>query len=83
MGDYGRRGGAEDYAAGFLQQYYRDGWVSPNIFDEDEESKNSENGSQNLHRSSVDTPAKLERFYRNYFRTNDFLDYIEAQAFLS
>ena len=78
MNNYGRRGGAEDYAAGFLQQYYRDGWVSPNIFDEE---PNKENTTQNLHRSTVNTNDKLTKFYRNYFRTNDFLDYIEAQAF--
>lgn len=78
MNGYGRRGGAEDYAAGFLQQYYRDGWVSPNIFDE---VPNKENKTQNLHRSTVETPEKMQEYYKNYFRTNDFLDYIEAQAF--
>ncbi len=78
MNGYGRRGGAEDYAAGFIQQYYRDGWVSPNIFDE---TPNKDNSTQNLHCSTVSTEEGLETFYRNYFRTNDFLDYIEAQAF--
>ncbi len=78
MNGYGRRGDAEDYAAGFLQQYYRDGWVSPNIFDE---TPVSENSTQNLRRSSVETDAKLQSFYNKYFRVNDFLDWIEAKAY--
>ena len=78
LNGYGRRGGAEDYAAGFLQQYYRDGWVSPNIFD-DELMK--ENTTQNFYRSTVENDDKLKVFYKNYFNTNDFLDWIEAKAF--
>ena len=78
LNGYGRRGGAEDYAAGFLQQYYRDGWVSPNIFD-DELMK--DNTTQNFYRSTVETNEKLSLFYKNYFNVNDFLDWIEAKAY--
>ena len=81
MKGYGRRGDGEDYAAGFIQQYYRDGWVSPNVLDEEPLIK--ENVSQNLHRSTVDTDDKIKNFYKNYFDVNDFLDYIAGTAFLS
>lgn len=80
LNGYGRRGGAEDYAAGFIQQYYREGWVSPNIFDEGGISEN-ENTTQNLYKSTVETPEKLHAYYDKYFRVNDFLDYVEAQAY--
>ncbi len=78
LNGYGRRGNAEDYAAGFIQQYYRDGWVSPNIFDEEAVKDNS---TQNLHKSSVENDDKLKAFYNKYFRVNDFLDWIEAKAY--
>ncbi len=80
LNGYGRRGGAEDYAAGFLQQYYRDGWVSPNIFDDD---LMKENSTQNFYRATVENDKKLSVFYKNYFNTNDFLDWIEAKAFFT
>ncbi len=80
LNGYGRRGDAEDYAAGFIQQYYRDGWVSPNIFDEELVNGNT---TQNMHKSTVSTDKKLHDYYNNYFRVNDFLDWIEAQAYFT
>ncbi len=84
LNGYGRRGNAEDYAAGFIQQYYRDGWVSPNIFDEEEDLENpvfKDNTTQNLRKSSVEDNEKLKAYYNKYFRVNDFLDWIEAKAY--
>ena len=86
LNGYGRRGGAEDYAAGFIQQYYRNGWVSPNIFDEEANLANpvfKDNVSQNLRKSSVESDEKLHAFYDKYFRVNDFLDWIEAKAYFT
>ena len=86
LNGYGRRGGAEDYAAGFVQQYYRDGWVSPNIFDEEADLANpvfKDNVSQNLRKSSVENDDKLHAYYDKYFRVNDFLDWIEAKAYFT
>ncbi len=80
LNGYGRRGNAEDYAAGFIQQYYRDGWVSPNIFDEEPVKDNT---TQNLRKSSVENDEKLHEFYKNYFNVNDFLDWIEAKAYFT
>ena len=39
--------------------------------------------TQNYKLERVDTNAKLKDFYDKYFRLNDMLDYIEAQAFLT
>ncbi len=84
---YGRRGkdgNSEDYTAGNLQQYFNDGWVSPNIMEEDLKKAGIKNSiTQNYKLERVDTNAKLKDFYDKYFRLNDMLDYIEAQAFLT
>ncbi len=84
---YGRRGkdgNSEDYTAGNLQQYFNDGWVSPNIMEEDLKKAGIKNSiTQNYKLERVNTNAKLKDFYDKYFRLNDMLDYIEAQAFLT
>ena len=84
---YGRRGkdgNSEDYTAGNLQQYYKDGWVSPNIMEEEITEKGVGNPiTQNYKLERVNTNQKLTDFYNKYFRLNDMLDYIEAKAFLT
>ena len=76
---YGRRGDSEDYTAGNLQQYYNPGWISPNIMENFESTKDM---TQNFTIDRIDTDAELKDFYKKLIETNDFLDYIEAQAFL-
>ena len=77
---YGRRGTAEDYTAGNLQQYYNEGWVSPNIMEDFPIDK--ENITQNTSYKRIETNDQLTDFYKKYFELNDFLDYIEAMAFI-
>ncbi len=83
-GRRGKDGNSEDYTAGNLQQYYKDGWVSPNIMEEELTEKSVGNPiTQNYKLERVDTDQKLTDFYNKYFKVNDMLDYIEAQAFLT
>ncbi len=83
-GRRGKDGNSEDYTAGNLQQYYKDGWVSPNIMEEELTEKSVGNPiTQNYKLERVDTNKKLTDFYNKYFKVNDMLDYIEAKAFLT
>ena len=75
---YGRRGDAEDYTAGNLQQYYNDGWISPNVMVDFEDTAAI---TQNYTYERIDKDEKLKDFYNKLFELNDFLDYIEAKAF--
>lgn len=77
----GRRGAAEDYTAGNLQQYYIDGWVSPNFMQDLYPEVDKQTYTQNLKIDRVSTPDKLQDYYKKFFRLNDYLDWIEAKAF--
>ena len=74
----GRRGVPEDYTAGNLQQYYNDGWFSPNVMIDWPDTQEI---TQNFTYERVNTDKKMKDFYEKYFELNDFLDYIEAKAF--
>ncbi len=76
---YGRRGNGEDYTAGNLQQYFNEGWISPNVMEDFDSTKDI---TQNFSYKRIDTDAKLKDYYQKMFEANDFLDYIEAKAFL-
>ncbi len=77
----GRRTGAggEDYADGNLTQSFGDGTINMNI------SVNypvNANVTSNLTPQRVNTSEKIQDFYQKMFEVSDFLDYLEAQAFL-
>ena len=77
----GRRTGAggEDYADGNLTQSFGDGTINMNI------SVNypiDANVTSNLTPERIDTPEKIHDFYQKMFEVSDFLDYLEALAFL-
>ncbi len=77
---FGRRGGPEDYTAGNLQQYYNDGWISPNVM---VDFPDTQQITQNFTYERIDTNDELKDFYAKLIDLNDFLDYIEAQAFFT
>ncbi len=77
----GRRTGAggEDYADGNLTQDFGDGTINMNI------SINygiDANVTSNLTPERINTPDKIKDFYQKMFEVSDFLDYLEALAFL-
>ena len=77
----GRRTGAggEDYADGNLTQAFGDGDINMNI------SINygiDANVTTNLTPQRVNTSEKIHDFYQKMFEVSDFLDYLEALAFL-
>ena len=72
--------GGEDYAEHAFAQSWGDGVVSPNFIED------SDNGSvlstHNWSYKRIDTNEKLQDYYNKLYNVNDYLDYLEAKAFL-
>ncbi len=77
----GRRfdAGGEDYADSNLTQSFGEGDITMNL--SKHYDKNSYIGS-NLQPSRIDSPAKIEDFYKKVFQTIYIMDYLEGEAFL-
>ena len=78
----GRRydAGGEDYSDGNLAQRWGEGDINMNLTYDFEEDKFL---ATNLTRERINSPDKIQDFYRKEFEAIYILDYIEAQAFLN
>ena len=78
----GRRlpSGAEDYADGNTSQSVGDGAYNFNLAYVND---NAADKANNLTPERIDSTEKLESYYKNMFDMLDFLDYVEAKAFLT
>ncbi len=78
---YGRRpgSGGEDYADGNITQGSGDGGENFNLsYDHDMDAT----VTSNLTTERINTKEKLDSYYKGMFQAIDFLDYVEAKAFL-
>ena len=78
----GRRpqGWAEDYADGNTTQGFGDGGFNFNLSQKYEMDSNV---TTNLTPERINSEDKINSYYREMFKASDFLDYIEAKAFLT
>lgn len=78
----GRRpqGWAEDYADGNTTQGFGDGAFNFNI---STRYSMDSNVTANLTPERINSTDKIDSYYREMFKASDFLDYIEAKAFLT
>ena len=71
--------GSEDYTDGNSSQDFGDGAVNFNLSYNYSEDKLI---TTNLTPERIDSKEKIESYYKRMFETIDFLDYVEAKAFL-
>ncbi len=78
----GRRpqGWAEDYADGNTSQGFGDGAMNFNL---SYTYSMDESVTTNLTPERINSTEKIESYYKEMFEASDFLDYIEAKAFLT
>ncbi len=79
-------GAAEDYAEHALAQSWGDGTFNPNFIEDTQYTDvNSASKGLTTHNWSykrIDTDEELKDYYNKLFMVNDYLDYLEAEAFL-